>query len=198
VEERPELLDLRLGEFFAELGAEVPAPGGGSAAAAAVAMAAGLVRSVASLSREGWSEAGGVIAQAETVARRVDPLIGEVARAYEDALRTMAERTPIAAAERDARLAESLERAAAAPLEIAEAAADAAELAALTTERCQPGFRPDAFAAAALADAAAGIAATLVEINLGLRRDDSRRESVTALAARATAGRQRALKALAG
>jgi formiminotetrahydrofolate cyclodeaminase len=198
VEERPELLKLGVGDFLAALAAQTPAPGGGSAAAVTVAMAAALVRSVASLSREGWSEAGGVIAQAEAVGRRVTPLIQRDAHAYEDALRTIAERSEIAPEDREARLADSLERAAAAPLEIGEAAAEAAELAALAVENGEPSVRADAAAAAMLAEAAARVSATLVEINLGAGPSDPRVEAAQALVARATSGRQRAASALAG
>jgi formiminotetrahydrofolate cyclodeaminase len=197
VENHPDLLGLRLTEFLDALAAGEPAPGGGSAAALAVAMAAALARSVARQSRDVWPDAGGVIAQAEALGRRVAPLADRDARAYEEALRTIAERGAIAAGARDAKLAEVLGRAAEAPLEIGQAAADAAELAAEAAEHGAPDVRADAVAGALLAEGAARIAATLVRINLGPARNDPRVGAARALEARAAAGSERARGALA-
>jgi formiminotetrahydrofolate cyclodeaminase len=71
-------------------------------------------------------------------------------------------------------LEQKLERAAAAPLEIAELGADVAALAALAGERGEGTYRADASAAAALATGAARAAAHLVQVNLGVRPGDER------------------------
>ena len=197
MEERPDLLDLGLSDFLGELAAQGPAPGGGSAAAVCVAMAAALVRSVASQSRDGWAEAAGAIVQAEALGRRAAPLVERDARAYDEAMRTIAERSAIAPGDREARLADALGRAADVPLEIGEAAADAAELAAATAEHGDPRVRADAVAAAVLAEAAARVAATLVQVNLATGPADPRIEVARALAARAATARERAIGALA-
>ena len=144
-----------------------PAPGGGSAAALVVAIAARLVGSVAQISAPSWNEAGGVQAQAEAIERRISPLVDLDARRYEEALHALGGRGSTPGEERDALLGEALARAAEPPLQIAEAAADIAELATLAAEHGEPAIRADVVAAATLAEAAAAAAATLVEVNLG-------------------------------
>ena len=185
-----------VGEFLAALGDASPAPGGGSAAALVVAIAARLIGSVAQISAASWSEAGGTKAQAEAIERRIAPVVDLDARRYEEALHALAERSSAPAAERDAQLGKTLERAAEPPLQIAEAAADIAELAALAAERGEPAIRADAVSAAALAEAAATAAAALVEVNLGTLADDWRIERVRQLQLRAGDARWRAVTAL--
>ena len=68
--------------------------------------------------------------------------------------------------QRDFALGTALLRAAEVPLRIAEAAADVTELAAVAAAEGSPHLRPDATAAAALAEAATRAATHLVEINL--------------------------------
>lgn len=167
-------LEQPLGDLLAEIAGEEPAPGGGSAAAVCTAIAAALVASVARLSRERWEGALAVVAQAEQLRGRVALLVEMDARAFDQALRTLAERDEIAADERDARLGQSLARAAELPLEIAEISADVAELAALASSHCDPEVRADGVAAAILAEAAARTAAGLVEVNLTVTDDDPR------------------------
>ena len=75
--------------------------------------------------------------------------------------------------QRDFALGTALLRAAEVPLRIAEAAADVAELAALTAAEGSPHLRADATAAAALAEAATRAAAHLVDINLATVRGDA-------------------------
>jgi formiminotetrahydrofolate cyclodeaminase len=67
-----------------------------------------------------------------------------------------------------------MQRAAALPLEIAEAASDVAEVAAVVAERCDGLVRADAAGAAALAAGAAAAAAHLVGANLTVKPDDPR------------------------
>ena len=89
--------------------------------------------------------------------------------------------------QRDFALGVALLQAAEVPLRIAEAAADVAELAALAAAEGAPHLRPDATAAAALAEAATRAAAHLVEINLAIVPGD--RHSERAALARGGRGR---------
>lgn len=181
--------------FLAELAAEAPAPGGGSAAAVAVAMAAGLTASVARASGSGWEGAGAAAAQAEQLRLRVSPLVEVDASAYDDALNTLAQRGELAQPDLDAKLGEALDHAAAVPLRIAEAAADVTELAALVATHGEARVRADAAAAAVLAEAAARVAATLVEVNLATTEQDPRVSAARELLARAERGRESAVAA---
>jgi formiminotetrahydrofolate cyclodeaminase len=152
----------RLQDALAESG---PGPAGGSAAAVAATMAAGLVRLVARVS-ENWSESPGVAAQASALGDRALALADDDHRVY---ARAMAE---LAAPGRNATLGAALRRAAEVPLQIAETAADVAILAALAAREGDETVRADAWAAAALAEAAAVSAARLVHVNLATRPDD--------------------------
>jgi formiminotetrahydrofolate cyclodeaminase len=87
----------------------------------------------------------------------------------------------------------SLERAAAFPLAIAEAASNVAELAAVVSEDGSPAARADATAASMLALGATRAAAHLVEINLGVQEQDERLHRATRLAADAAAASARTL-----
>jgi formiminotetrahydrofolate cyclodeaminase len=169
-------LDLRLAELLERLSADGSAPGGGSAAALTVALSASLVGMVARCSRDSWAEAAGVVAQAEVIGDRAVALAHVDGRAWEEALEALHRSRGAGAGDprRDFELEQKLERAAAAPLEIAELGADAAELAALAAERGDGTFRADAAAAAALAAGGAGAAAHLVQVNLGVRPGDAR------------------------
>ena len=97
--------------------------------------------------------------------------------------------------QRDFALGAALVRAAEVPLAIAEAAADVAELAALAAADGAPHLRPDATAAAALAEAAIRAATHLVEINLAIVPGDRHTEAAARLSAAAAAARVRALGA---
>jgi formiminotetrahydrofolate cyclodeaminase len=129
---------------------------------------------VARSSQDSWQDAPAVAAQALALMDRVTPLASVDAVAWEEALDRLKEASATGAAERGDALERSLDAAAAVPLEIAEAGADAAELAALAADRGEGSFRADAAAAAVLAAAGAQAAAHLVEINLGVRPDDAR------------------------
>jgi formiminotetrahydrofolate cyclodeaminase len=117
-----------------------------------------------------------VAAQAQAIRDRAVTLAQTDGKVWQDAL------SALAAAQieqdsderRDYRLEQTLERAAAAPLEIAELGADAAALAALAGERGDGTYRADASAAAALAAGGARAAAHLVQVNLGVRPGDAR------------------------
>ena len=120
-------------------------------AAVVVSLAAGLTAMGARFSPDEWERRAGVIGRAEELRARVEPLADADAEAYGA---FMAERSD-----------ESLERIVAIPFELAEAAAEVAELAALVASEGNPNVSGDAAAGADLAAAAASVAARLVAIN---------------------------------
>lgn len=132
---------------------------GGVAAAEAVRLATALITTAARRSSD-WAEAAGVVAQAEALQERCAQLAADDAEAFRDALARPA--------------ADTLARSVDLPLQIAEAAVDAALLAEETAARCEGSFRGDAAAAALLAEAAARMAEHFVEINLGVAAGDDR------------------------
>lgn len=168
-----DLLDLRLREFLDVVASEEPTPGGGSAAALAVAISAGLLAMVARASPD-WPEAGAVVAQAERLRKRTTPLAQRDAEAYEEALVTLRLPDRVESEVRDAAVGGALSRSVEVLLVIAEAAVDAAFLAALVADRGTPERRGDAIAAALLAEAGARAAASLVAVNLTMTADDDR------------------------
>ena len=177
--------------FLHELEAPAPSPCGGTAAAAAAAMAASLVTMVARGS-EAWTDGPGVASQARALRARLTTLGDDDAAAFEHVLVTLRNGagTP---EQRDYALGEALVKAAEVPLQIAEAAADVAELAALAASEGLPQLRPDATAAAILAEAAVRAATHLVEINLATVPGDHNSGHAETLAAAAAAARMRAL-----
>jgi formiminotetrahydrofolate cyclodeaminase len=181
-------LDLSLDEFLDRLAAERRAPGGGSAAALTVALAGGLVAMVARSSRSSWADAGGVAAQAQALVERVLPLVHADAHAWEQATAALEE-----TGAGDSVLERKLEAAAAIPIRIAEAAADAASLAEVAAERGEGAYRADAVAAAVLAAAGAEAAAHLVAVNLAVRGGDERLARVRASEEAARDAARRAL-----
>ena len=171
-----------LGEFLDELASEAPAPGGGSAAGIAVAMGAALIGMAARVSDD-WPDAAGVRVQADALRKRVAPLAQQDARAYADVLE--ARRGEVG----DEKLGKALTRAAALPLQIAEAAADVAVLGAVVAEHGSA----DAAAGAALAEAGARAAAKLVEVNLATLEADEWIVRAREFAVAASAAAERAL-----
>ena len=142
-----------------------PRHGAGFAAAQTTAAAATLLAEVARASSDSWAGAAGAVAQATALAERCRALAETDAEVFGAALAALAERSPD--------LAGKLERAAEVPLQIAQAAADVAEAAALVAERCDGVLRADAVAAAALAAGAARAAGHLVRANLLVTPDDA-------------------------
>ena len=182
-----------LDRFLDELEAPAPSPCGGTAAAAAAAMAASLVVMVARGSAE-WADGAGIASQARALRSRLTALGDEDAAAFEHVIATMRKGNDAGTAERrDHALGEALVQAAEVPLRIAEAAADVAELAALAASEGSPHLRPDATAAATLAEAAVRAATHLVEINLATVPGDHHSARAELLAAAAAAARARAL-----
>ena len=115
-------------------------------------------------------------AQAQAIRDRAVTLAQTDGKVWQDALAALARAQVEQDSDerRDYRLEQTLERAAAAPLEIADLGADAAALAALAGERGDGTYRADASAAAALAAGGARAAAHLVQVNLGVRPGDAR------------------------
>jgi formiminotetrahydrofolate cyclodeaminase len=188
-----DLLSAPLGDVLGHFASEVPSPAGGSAAAIAVALGAGLTAMCARNSREGWPEARGATAQAETLRARIEPLAQADAEAYEGALTAFRLPDLLEPEVRNATLGVALERAAAIPLAIAEVGADVADLAATLAEHGNPDVRGDAVAGALLAEAGTHAAAHLVRINLGAAPDDVRVTRASTIAESAARSAQRAL-----
>ena len=177
--------------FLDALEAPAPSPCGGTAAAAAAAMAASLVTMVARGSGD-WDDAAGVAAQGRALRARLLELGDADTQAFADVLRRMREPTGTAE-QRDFALGDALLQAAEVPLRIAEAAADVAELAAFAAAEGAPQLRPDASAAATLAEAAVRASTHLVEINLATVAGDRHSARGVELAEAAAAARERAL-----
>ena len=138
--------------------ARTPAPGGGAVAAIVASLAAGLTAMAARFAPEEWERRAEVVGRAEELRARVEPLADADAEAYGA---FMAERSD-----------ENVERIVTIPFELAEFAAEIAELAALVAADGNPNVSGDASAGADLAAAAASVAARLVAINA--RSDDER------------------------
>src|SRR3954454_2746899 len=130
------------------IGARTPAPASGSTAALVAAMAAALCTKIARFSND-----DGAAAQAEALRRRLTALARHDAEVFDAALRTLDEPKDDDPDRRDWALGRSLAAAAAAPLRIAEAAADVADLGAELALRCKPELQADATGAAVLAEA---------------------------------------------
>jgi methenyltetrahydrofolate cyclohydrolase len=185
-----DLVGLSIRDYLRELAVSQGAPGAGSSAAIVGATAAALVEMAGRASREDWDGAGGAIAQAAALRARLEPLVQADADALEEALTRLG-----GEGGGDALLGEALGRAAQVPFQIAEAAADVAELAAVAAECADGPHRTDAIAAAALAEGAVVAAVHLVELNLRTTRGDERSRRGAELVSAATTARERALEA---
>ena len=173
---RADPLDLPVRELLEETAAASVTPAGGAAAAVAVGLAAALTAMAARCSRESWDGAEGAVAQAEAIRVRVEPLAAEDVAAYSEVLRLRREGAD------DEALGRALVRAAEIPSRLAEAAADAIELAVHVADRCDPAVRVDAVAAAELARAGARIGSGIVAVNLATQPRDERAERARRLA----------------
>lgn len=162
-------------------------PGVGSVAALVTAIGAALAGKAARASEDGWGDAAGVVAQAESLRARAAPLAEKDADAYRAALEAMR-------GAGDDGLADALDEAADVPLEIAAVAADVSALAALVAERGAESLHGESAGAAALAEAGARIAAHLVEVNLTSSPGDERVERARRLAAEAADSARRAFQ----
>jgi methenyltetrahydrofolate cyclohydrolase len=178
--------DRSLASLAEEIAAPTPAPGGGSTAASACALGASLVEMAAALEGSGEGERMRVLREhALELAER------ELA-SYAPVLE--ARRLPRDDPERAGRIEAALVEASAAPLAIAEAASEVAELGAGLAARAGPAIRGDALTGVLIAEAAAAAAASLVEINLDGRNDSEELTRGREAARRAAAARERALR----
>jgi methenyltetrahydrofolate cyclohydrolase len=183
----------RLAELLDELGSASPAPGGGSGAALACALGAGLVEMAmrielrrgenAVLTEEGLERAAGLRLHALDLAE------AELS-AYAPVLE--ARRMPAGDPARAARIDEALEEASRGPLDIAETAAEVAELGERVAGVADAAVRGDAVTGVILAEAAAAAATGLVEVNAGDRSSAAGAVSARAAASRAASARGRA------
>jgi formiminotetrahydrofolate cyclodeaminase len=189
-----ELLDVPVRQLLERVTAESPAPGGGSIAALVVALAAGLVETVARASA-GWADARGLAAQAKTLRERVEPLAQRDAEAYEEALVALRLPDALEPEVRRETIERSLSEAAEVPLAIAVIAADVADVAATAADCADPSTCADASVAAVLAEGAARGAAHLVAINLTTSAGDDRVLRARRAAEAAADAAKRALRA---
>jgi methenyltetrahydrofolate cyclohydrolase len=149
-----------LEELLANVAAATPAPGGGSSAAVSAALAAALVEMAASVPS---SQASGA-ARSDRAAERAGALR---ARALRLAQEEMSSYTPVLEARDDHERELALAAASEPPAQIAETAAEVAELGVEVATSASPSVRGDALAGVVLAEAAASAAFRLVEINVG-------------------------------
>jgi formiminotetrahydrofolate cyclodeaminase len=178
--------DLPFASLLEEISAATPAPGGGSTAACACALGAALLEMAAAIEGRGEGERMRVLR--ELALELAERELGSYAPVLE------ARRLPAEDPEREGRIDEALGEASAAPLAIAEAASEVAELGAGLAAHSGRAVRGDALAGVLLAEAAAGTAATLVEINLAGRPDAPELTRAREAATRAASARSTALR----
>jgi formiminotetrahydrofolate cyclodeaminase len=183
-----ELSKQPLDEFLASVADATPAPGGGSSAAVTAALAAALVEMAAALpsSRAGASpsdRAGAPPSRAADHARALR------ARASRLAQEEMSSYVPVLEARDERERSLALAAASEPPTQIAETAAEVAELGVEVALSASAAVRGDALTGVVLAEAAASAAFRLVEINVGggpvLER--ARKAELRAVRARASA-----------
>jgi formiminotetrahydrofolate cyclodeaminase len=188
--------DQSLHDLLDAVAAQRPAPGGGSSAAWAGAFGAGLVEMAASFTLARPKYAGvhhrmaDVRREAKTLRRRLVELGQADADVYEPVIVAM--RMPEHHPERAAKLEAAQSRAAEVPLEISDAAARVAELAAETARVGNLHLKGDSVTGAMIAEGASRAAGRLVEINLA-GSDDVRLGRAAEAVRRAAAAREDAL-----
>jgi methenyltetrahydrofolate cyclohydrolase len=164
--------------YIEAIAARTSAPGGGAVCASSAAIAAAVVEMAAR-----FAEDDAAIGRAEGLRQRVLPLGERDATAYQAVL----------AAESPAARDEALSAAADPPLEVAEAAAEIAELGARLAVEGNPSLRGDAIAGVLVAEAGCRAAAELVRLNLAAHAEDPRIDAADAAAERAALARAGAL-----
>jgi formiminotetrahydrofolate cyclodeaminase len=178
------LADQTLIEFLEAVGSASPAPGGGSSSAVAAALAAGLVEMAARIG-------GGDSERPQALRERALALAETELSSYAPVLDAL--RLPREAPERPERLAGALLEASRSPCEVAELAAEVAQLGLAMAAGSNAAVRGDALAGVVLAEAAATAAARLVEINLVESGADDLVERARAARGRAAEARAEAL-----
>jgi methenyltetrahydrofolate cyclohydrolase len=180
------LSGLPFASLVEEISAPKPAPGGGSTAACACALGAALLEMAATIEGRGEGERMRVLH--EHALELAERELGS----YEPVLQ--ARRLPADDPGRAARIDAALSEASAAPLAIAEAASEVAELGAGIAVSSGKAVRGDALAGVLLAEAASAAAAALVEINLAGRAGSEEVARAREAASRAAAARSSALR----
>ena len=179
-----------LAGFLDEVAAPTPAPGGGSSAGCTAALAAALVEMAARLAIERHGPEGlsaDFPERARALRRKALELAEQELSTYGAVLDAV--RLPADDPRRADRLEEALVEASRPPVEIAQAAAEVAELGLAVARASSPSVRGDALTGTLLAESASAAAATLVQINLAQRPSDGLRNQASE--ARARAGRAR-------
>jgi methenyltetrahydrofolate cyclohydrolase len=182
------LTHLSIDEFLAELGADSPAPGGGSAAALAGAAAAALCAMVCRLTlaresyRDSWPAMRDTLAEAERLAARLRDLIQEDADAYLSvvAARTLPRGTPEEKAARAAAVQAATVRSAEVPLETLDRLGACARIVELAVSKGNPSCITDAGTAGALVRAGGASAAYNVRVNLPSITDEELKGTIEA------------------
>jgi len=189
------LMNLTVQELLAELGADSPAPGGGSVAALAGAMAASLCEMVAGLTlgreklRDAWPAMERARSEAWRLGTSLRRLVDDDTAAYLAvvAARKLPRATPAEKAARDSAVQEAVGRAAAVPLETLLTLAELSAIALVVAEKGSSGCITDAGSAGEMIGAGARAAAWNVRINLPDVRDELLRARLSAAAETALA-----------
>jgi len=179
--DEPAYLKITLGSFLDLVSKAEPAPGGGSAAALVVGLAAGLCVMAARLSTTQLPDASDLAIGAERLRDRAAELCQADADAYGRLVSAIREPREPEPQDRRRRIAAALLEATDVPLEVVEAGAAVAGLAARIAELGNPRLLGDAVTAALLAESGARAAGALVLINLEGVEDDDRRNRVARL-----------------
>jgi methenyltetrahydrofolate cyclohydrolase len=146
-----------LEDFLAAVAEDTPAPGGGTSSGVTAALAASLVEMAARIGSKHDSPGEG------GAAGRAAELRADAIRLAEAELTSYA---PVLEAQTPADRTTALDAASEPPAQIAEAAADVAELGAEVASSSSPAVRGDALTGVILAEAAATAAARLVSTNI--------------------------------
>ena len=180
--------DRTVGAFLDSVAAATPTPGGGSVAALAGALSVALSRMVAGLARDkkGYEgvqvDLGSLEDRAAGVQARLEALVEEDARAYEEVLAAM--RLPRATAREKAARVDAMQAAyrgaTEVPLRTVAECIEALEIAAGAAEKGNRGATTDAGVAILLADAGARAAGLNCRVNLASIRDEAFRDRTEA------------------
>jgi formiminotetrahydrofolate cyclodeaminase len=168
------LSDLSVSALLDALAAATPAPGGGSAAALAGALSAALIAMVAGLTAgrpryaDAQAEMAAVLARAGALRRALAAGADADMNAYLDVMAAyrLPKESDAQKAGRAAAIQAAMRRAVEAPLSVAQACAEALDLAGRTAARGNPNASSDAVVAALLAHAGLQGAVRNVRINL--------------------------------
>jgi formiminotetrahydrofolate cyclodeaminase len=148
-----DLSNQSLEDFLAAVAEDNPAPGGGTSSAVTAALAAALVEMAARIGSD----------DSDDSAARAAELRAEALRLAEEELTSYA---PVLEAATPADRTTALDAASEPPAQIAETAAEVAELGVAVAGSSSPAVRGDALTGVVLAEAAAAAAARLVETNI--------------------------------